>query len=1276
MSSAISSALLTVPIHLDALYLHKSRYVTSAMADFTRLPYFDTGLNRDINPDTPYLSEMILSQPFQDRGLHLKAGIHLHWSLPDALTKAKENGIDFPAVPNRWLITRSKKDDSSSFIIERQWVIESDFLSQDTNSSSINYPQTPPPNTGRPFRYLGRKIPLQIWRPSTRGSNYLNKLTAIGYGEPTFAAFYPNCHSVFGFYDSDYDAGNVPHDLRYDIVGWYSEESNDEFHNALKNIGSKTWQNVIQENFAWTVNNDSISSSSPSPQRMVCYAQITFNNPLGNTNPNNPRLISADTGVSIGNSSTEALAAHLSSQVSGIPEKFASAQKLENLLEAIQFADSLEQQNLDIGPKLKEKRHSNTFQPISNGTLWTIRRKDDNSSSGANADIAQKREEVNLSKELALELDKLNQLQSDYDRTQQEIDDLRTQIFTDWYKYMLCVYPTEIGSDNYPDIDEVKYFIEKQDIIPLKALIRKSESLQRQRNGVKNDITNSLNTINENFTRKTAPAQLELQEIAQPRYYVPNEPIVLFTGNAATPSNRHGQDGRLNSQGFLECQIANLNKQDSFNSKDDINIVRNQIVSILAKQSSSNSIAINDWQHQPWNPIILQWEVEFFPTRDGNNLDSQSLNYQTNFIERNYALGDRKIELEAQSNRLSIQKSLSTYSGTTILSSATKPILSERIFLYLEKHLLSDYYRHRNISEDSQNEKHVRDNINNILTYCENNISHTDTKARLQTLALVYKHLLEHQNSNLSQSLGGFNDALLMHKLTLQTPIADPIGFEPYRTFTETKVSNAVGQNRIRAPKPLSGFHPIRAGALKLLRLRLIDNFGVFHDVNINNVTTTHELRFGDNPNWVGMSPRLSQPARINFRWLNAEKNIQETNTHPDTTPICGWLLPNNLEDSLAVYDSSGRALGSLYALPDPQNSDLAQWRPTPGQELGLTIANLPNSHLRKTITYIQEQGAGFVANFLTTIDTALKGIDPENYSQHINQSVLMGRPVAIVRANIDLQLLGLPAINEGWNVFRQDLHRSYRETSRFTKVKFPIRIGEYHQLNDGLVGYWLEGSEFQIKGSFYASQSNSQAYRNIVTHHSKPITVNRSIDDPPQYLTMLVDPRGIVHATSGILPTKAISIPSDHYRDALSKIELTFFSAPILGDVNQIDLTLPQEAGYLWSWLEYKDGWTETSTLQTIRKSVFIAAIGEGGDTLWQNLLDQKWLSSLDKETAMVIPAHKRKELSADLVEYKTQIEKVLNLPIVEPARLQAHFLSQPTVREGWLKLRQIPNI
>src|SRR5262245_53301900 len=136
--------ILLAPVHLDALAMPVSRSVVEPMADFTRLPYFDG--ERDINSGVPYLSEAILSQPFEDQNLHLPPGIHLHWILPQALTrgvlrqsedsspphtgkvagenplKSEEQQVRFPRVPNRWLIRRTLAGE-----LQRQWVIESDF---------------------------------------------------------------------------------------------------------------------------------------------------------------------------------------------------------------------------------------------------------------------------------------------------------------------------------------------------------------------------------------------------------------------------------------------------------------------------------------------------------------------------------------------------------------------------------------------------------------------------------------------------------------------------------------------------------------------------------------------------------------------------------------------------------------------------------------------------------------------------------------------------------------------------------------------------------------------------------------------------------------------------------------------------------------------------------------------------------------------------------------------------------------------------------------------
>ncbi len=94
-----------------------------AMADFSR----------------PYISQTVLggSSPFAE-GKPLKFGIHLHWSLPRQLTRggSKTQGLRFPAVPDRWLVTRILQQDSNTMQL-KSWVVESDRLSDTGN------PETP-----------------------------------------------------------------------------------------------------------------------------------------------------------------------------------------------------------------------------------------------------------------------------------------------------------------------------------------------------------------------------------------------------------------------------------------------------------------------------------------------------------------------------------------------------------------------------------------------------------------------------------------------------------------------------------------------------------------------------------------------------------------------------------------------------------------------------------------------------------------------------------------------------------------------------------------------------------------------------------------------------------------------------------------------------------------------------------------------------------------------------------------------------------------------------
>lgn len=376
------------------------------------------------------------------------------------------------------------------------------------------------------------------------------------------------------------------------------------------------------------------------------------------------------------------------------------------------------------------------------------------------------------------------------------------------------------------------------------------------------------------------------------------------------------------------------------------------------------------------------------------------------------------------------------------------------------------------------------------------------------------------------------------------------------------------------------------------------------------------------------------------------------------------------------MYDQDGRALGALYAPEELHGAEKAQWRATPGQTMPMPIENIANPHLQKVVAYVQKKGRGGVEDLLNLIDEALAAIDPESSTAHQSLALLVGRPMAVVRAGVNLELAGLPAVNQSWNAFRRDLRRSRRTDDDFTKVRFPIRLGEHYRLNDGLVGFWLEDAAHGINSSpFHAAFSSTLPQCLNV----QPPVIEQTIDAAPQFLTLLMDPRGAIHLTSGILPTKSLTLPADHYQEALRTIEVTFFTAPILSDADQLDLPLPHENGFFWSWLQRRgDTWDEVSSLQTIRRTVFVQDAGNGGEELWQQLIQEGWLVPLDKAkaSALVVAPDQRPELSETLKPKEDEIKRLLEDNTVDPARMETHFSNHLTAREGWLKLRPAPEM
>jgi hypothetical protein len=851
-------------------------------------------------------------------------------------------------------------------------------------------------------------------------------------------------------------------------------------------------------------------------------------------------------------------------------------------LEFLFIHPSLGDSRLDLDAKYRQNRQERSFNAVYGGSHWTVQLEAQPlNASGPDGN----RTKIDLPEEVAAQLGELNRQQREYDRTLQEITSLRQQLFSDWYKYMLCAYPPEGASADYPDIDAVKYYIETQELGPLEDKIRSSSQMAE---ALKTRV-GALQAVIDQHNQQAGAVQYLLRSIPAARYWQPKEPAVLIVDEA--------EYAILENQARpVDCLFAPGIGREARLSKEELD----KILSLVCEQPFFERQA-------PWHSIFLEWEVAFFPMRLGGNLHPTRRDYSDQFILENYELLENEVELQKKAGQKTV-KGAQIYRGYSLLTPAPGIQLKQEIARYLEilnepqrlqgslekDEAFLDWYGKKPkfevdaggegeplpagaSAEDLESDPAAEplrgeefqtwlgERIDSILEWYQQKPGSSNQDQSLDLIFTFLRAFKAIQNKAfLSQVLSGFNDALLMHKQTMQLPIADPLGFQGYRDFAARVRRCIEGENK-SAPQPLDDFNPIRAGALNIQHLRLIDTFGrvkeLFSRRNPKNtkIIPSEPLRDPANEKvHATLPPRLVQPARLSFRWLAADPGSQaqrEMSTHPATHPICGWLLPNLLDKSILVYDQAGNPLGSITV-------GGSRWQSAPGSRR-VTLKEIPNPHLGKVVEYITSRDNSFQEEFITTLHNALENIAPENYRQDIGPALLMGRPVAVVRAGLKLELLGRPAVHQGWNVFRQDLGRETRDTDAFDRVRFPIRLGAETQLDDGLVGCWLEQEDGSIsEAAFLASQATR---------------IELPVDQPVQTLTMLLDPRGKVHAASGILPVKTIDIPNEQYAGLLQNLAVTFLVAPILTGQSSVTLPFPVEPGYGWTWVDNERGvWLE----------------------------------------------------------------------------------------------------
>ncbi len=988
-----------------------------------------------------------------NRGYHdppwdqLQAGIHLHWALPDGLTRGGGPGaeLDFPAAPNRWLVTRIAI--SGGTPATRSWLIESDALAADPpppGASSVTLPVRPSPQLPHGFGYLGRTHDLSAGPPaqSAAGGPAIadaagTPLNAVCNGEAGFAAYYPSCRGVFGFWDTMDDLSppaSEPAQLAYSVIGWYDNPAQDD----PVQPGATPAQ--LEAARGWT-----FTPAAAPPSRSV-YSGVLQGigwSPHIAYVHGQPVQQPLPAKAAIGNTSAEALAAYFrAGDQPGVP-------LFETLLDAFQsgLAPVFTQPAAGGLTQLHERLHDQRFAGIAAGTVYSIVSSRDQGPGP--------RQLIGLPAQLAGDLDELNVLRQQADQCAAHADWYRWQLFADWYRIFM-IDPAR--QNDAQAIAQRRY-------AGWAALAQKRDALAAAATGQYTKVNAQLRT---GMRLRSGPAV---------RFVQPSDPAVLITGAAAGFPERYGGDGRF-AGGFLRCRtggqllttvtagnttltaasltgvtapaglpgpalltallreacllstalLADLSGQAAPALQAALELALQgspQGVYALGGQPPS-PVGVNWWAPGQWLPVFACWTVQYLPLQPARPAGAP-VSYPATIINANFRLdqdagGTLAYAPSGGPGSITIDPATAAfpqqYTGSGNLTPTPARTLTR---------LLQDYPD-----------------------------THTDA-----TLSAVLTELTS-GNGFLVAPLNGLADALTMHQRGVQLQVQVP-STSKYADLTKLIAPIAGDAPKAGGPDVDGNFNPLRAGYLKLA-LTLVDVFGQKRDVQIPELTCASSMTAvaggAPVPSVAYLAPRIAQPARLAFHWLAADgSGTEEMTGNPAISPVCGWLLPNHADGSLAIYDQQGRPLGTLF--PEHGGSSPAVgWQSAPGdartigQDLATVMAH-QNPQLREVALALG--GPGATAQMFTAmwkvIDTAGETIQPGPLPTDSDLAVLVGRPIALVQAAVRLELQGAAMLDLSAHALGTD------SDAGLTGVQFPVVLGDLADLSDGLIGYFKQAA-------------------------------------------------------------------------------------------------------------------------------------------------------------------------------------------------------------------------
>lgn len=422
---------------------------------------------------------------------------------------------------------------------------------------------------------------------------------------------------------------------------------------------------------------------------------------------------------------------------------------------------------------------------------------------------------------------------------------------------------------------------------------------------------------------------------------------------------------------------------------------------------------------------------------------------------------------------------------------------------------------------------------------------------------------------------------------------------------------NYIGQMPLDTPaagvkrKPVASAlpQPFFGGTMRLDAMRVVDAFGRTLDLDVSRVSTTRSLEIPTAPSSITVRPRVQHASRWIVRFVGApdptapdpalrpDANVDQVTPAAMVNPVAGFLLPDHIDESLEVFASDGSPIGELA---HDSITGAVTWEPAPGRPVlpdagpfvGLSASQSPIADVAAGVLLADVAARGqstppassSLSSMLRAIDTTLWTVDTYAAIGSPTIAGLVGRPVAVVRATIRLDI---PDDTDDVTITHVGGAEARRAVfAAMSEVRFPFRLGALERSDDALLGFYI-GDDFthlhlvdKVVASLSPASGRLQGalgqLGGVISTVPVPIAHPYIVAEDELWVrpgqevavTLLMLPAGKLHVTSGLLPRKAMSLAEDWVGPGLKALSPSVRIGPVLVDPSEIRLPLIRAMG------------------------------------------------------------------------------------------------------------------